>query len=119
MAELEDYLMHYGVKGMKWGVRKQSRSGSSHPMSADEAKKRELKKRPVHSLSNAELRQLNERLQLEKTLKEVSGSKELYRGEAKLKQLAASGQLLANIYNLATSPAARATKQVLLGAARR
>lgn len=37
-----DYLMHHGVKGMKWGVRKKRESGESDPQRA--ARKKKLKR---------------------------------------------------------------------------
>ncbi|UNI72540.1 MAG: hypothetical protein [Chaetfec virus UA24_144] len=53
------YLQHYGVKGMKWGVRKQRKKSSDY----SEAKR--LKKKRSSELSNQELRKLNERMRLE------------------------------------------------------
>lgn len=63
-------LQHYGVLGMKWGVRK-DRSGSRFarrkraPNSEDYERAKTLKKKSVKQLSNAELRELNNRMQLE------------------------------------------------------
>lgn len=64
---VEDVLMHYGVKGMKWGVR---RARSSRPMSKEGAEGVRLsnraKKNGVKSLSNKELEKLNKRVELER-----------------------------------------------------
>lgn len=84
----EDFLEHYGVKGMKWGRRKARAAGQRvargvrkvraahkarqerrHPKSADAAAVLDLrtraKKQGLDSLSNAELARLNNRLNLE------------------------------------------------------
>ena len=63
-------LMHYGVLGMKWGVRKDRRSGSSRKRgksswSDDAREARAIKKKKVKQMSNAELKKLNERTRLE------------------------------------------------------
>lgn len=67
MSELaDDFLMHYGVKGMKWGKRKSS-AGSD-----DNAAVSPLRKKKAHELSNEELKKLNERMQLEQNYKKLN-----------------------------------------------
>lgn len=78
-------ILHYGVKGMKWGRRKDRSAmpvtvtqkgkklkitgGQHHPASADAVAARSLgqvaKKSGVHALSNNDLKKYNERLNLE------------------------------------------------------
>ena len=55
-------LLHYGVLGMKWGVRKDRRVS----VSAEGAHARELRKKKASELTNAELKVAAERLRLEK-----------------------------------------------------
>ena len=55
-----NYLAHYGVLGMKWGVRRKSRTPS-----ADSAKVKAIRKKKVDEMSNQDLRDANNRLQLE------------------------------------------------------
>ena len=66
---MNNELYHYGVLGMKWGVRRnRSRSGGSRkkrPMSDDARDASMIKKKKVSQMSNAELRKLNERTRLE------------------------------------------------------
>jgi hypothetical protein len=81
MAESpEDYeLFHYGVKGMKWGVRKSgggvktSRLERKLAEKADEAKThssdhktaQKLRRKPLETMSNDDIKTLNKRLELE------------------------------------------------------
>ena len=73
-------LTHWGVKGMKWGVRRyQNKDGSLTPAgkkryseSDDYLKAKELKKKKMSQLSNAELRELNNRMQLESQYKNLT-----------------------------------------------
>ena len=67
-------LYHHGVKGQKWGVRNdKKRFGSGKKKNrqedwSDDAKEASLiKKKKVNQMSNAELRKLNERQNLERT----------------------------------------------------
>jgi len=72
----EDALAHYGKKGMKWGVvRERGKdglvTGKAHTVSEDHKVSRELKAKPQSAMSNAELKRVNERLQLERTNKDL------------------------------------------------
>lgn len=66
---MSNELYHYGVLGMKWGVRKdRSRSGGSRKKRSSSQDAREasaIKKKKLNQMSNAELRKLNERTRLE------------------------------------------------------
>lgn len=69
-------LSHAGIKGMRWGVRRyQNSDGSLTPAgqqryakkakSEDHIRAKALKKKKLSQLSNSELRELNNRMQLE------------------------------------------------------
>lgn len=69
-----DELQHWGIKGMKWGVRRyQNKDGSLTPegqkrydeMSDDAKYSYDRKKKDISQMSNAELKKLNERRRLE------------------------------------------------------
>jgi hypothetical protein len=86
-------LLHYGVKGMKWGVRKSTSSspvsvsvttkgkklrvsgGQHHPTSSDAAKAAEIgqirRKSGARALSNQELQTYQTRLNLEQNVKRL------------------------------------------------
>lgn len=66
----DNYLAHFGVKGMKWGVRKRSKSdGSEHHSSDHKATKSaedKAKKYGAESLSNKELNAIQKRSNLKR-----------------------------------------------------
>ena len=70
-------LYHYGVLGMKWGRRKSrtssgtTRSKKSSNQSEDYVRAKKLKKKKLSQLSNAELKELNNRMQLESQYKNL------------------------------------------------
>jgi len=84
--EAIDSLYHVGVLGMKWGKRGKRKfapraASKLHQTIKDKTAKKEssedhkkkviLKKKQIHEMSNAELKTLNERLQLEKQYKQL------------------------------------------------
>ncbi|MGL5254531.1 MAG: DUF7211 domain-containing protein [Brevinema sp.] len=76
----DDFLMHFGVLGMKWGVRKDSggsgkRSGKGH---SDYEDSLSLRKKSINEMSNAELRKVTERMQLEKNYSRITSEEKSY-----------------------------------------
>ena len=73
----ENYLQHYGVLGMKWGRRRseaqlaRDRGKSRRTKSEDHLRAKSLKKKRLSQLSNSELKELNNRMQLEQQYKSL------------------------------------------------
>lgn len=69
---VENLLMHYGKKGMKWGVR----TSKSRPLSSDAKAAKsayaKAQRQGVSSLTNDQLKTLNTRLQLERQYKDLN-----------------------------------------------
>ena len=72
MKMTDDTLTHYGIPGMKWGVRK-SNKGSA-VKAADKKRKKSMKKdvKKRRLLSDAELKKKVERIKMEKQLKDLT-----------------------------------------------
>ena len=111
-----EFLLHYGVKGMHWGTRKESptavtpkatskvphgakrktkievEGGENHPAHEDAIKvaqaQAKLKKSGAAALSNNELREVANRLQLEQQVSQLSGnSSRVGRGRAFVRKI--------------------------------
>ena len=96
--EMEEYLAHYGVKGMRWGRRKGTTPSDDHKKVAA------IRKKKVSEMSNTELREAlnrmkmqNEYAQNSKQLREAGKSKasKALKGLAKVtvKSIAVAGVL--------------------------
>jgi len=66
-------IEHFGIPGMKWGVRRKNPSGGKQ--SSDSQTAGRLRKKSLSELSNDELKKLNTRLQLEQQYKSLSQGK--------------------------------------------
>ena len=68
-------LMHYGIKGMRWGIRKSRIKGAKKWTSAKQAK--------IDGMSDDQLRRVNNRLRLEKEYRQLTQTRmERYRAKA-------------------------------------
>jgi hypothetical protein len=123
---LDDVLEHYGIKGMKWGVRrtreqiarargKRIEKGKPvTPVSEDAKRARasaeKVQKEGVSSLSNQELQQLNKRLNLERNYSDLTTPKK--KGEGGKKGITdADKKLIAAIIQTAGKAAFSTTKK--------
>lgn len=102
-----DYLEHYGVKGMKWGVRKKRKV--SREVSKDYSEAKKLSKKRPSELSNEQLRQLNKRLQLEQEYKRLNPSL-ASRGVKTAGAIAGTIGTIGTIYSAMNSPWFKAGK---------
>lgn len=103
-------LAHYGVKGMKWGKRKKRETSEDHNTA------RALAKKKPDEMSNAELRKLNERLQLERTYKDLQGKnakEKRDKGQRAVNDIMKYAKQGQEIYNFVNSPAGKAVRSAI------
>jgi hypothetical protein len=105
--EVEEFIAHHGVKGMKWGVRKSRSSISKNPASEDHSEVSALKKKKKHELSDKQLERVNKRLNLEKNYNKLNPTT-IKRGAIGAAAILSTLQTASTVYNLATSPAGKA-----------
>lgn len=104
--EVDEFIEHFGTRGMKWGVRN-DKSSLSVKTSADYRKVAELKKKPKPSLTNKQLKTANERMQLERSFSQMNPST-VKKGHDFLKGALASAALGISVYSMVNSPAGKA-----------
>ena len=114
MADADEFLEHYGIPGMRWGVRRSRGSNGrvgrkTSSSSKDRSQVDKLARRPVKSLSNKQIQQINNRFQLEKTFNQMRTERSVInRGHNYVKTgLAVAGTGVA-IYKLVNSKAGQA-----------
>lgn len=104
-------LYHYGIPGMRWGVRRKRDTvnrtkGRGSQGSGDHQKTRKYKGRGMKNLSTQELKELNQRLQLEKQYKDLTPAK-ITRGMNFVKTVTAAGITISTLHALTKSPLAQ------------
>lgn len=91
-AAMNNELRHYGILGMKWGVRRSedqlARARGKSDKEADKSKKNEMKTASKNRrlLSDADIKQRIERIKLEKQLKDLT-QEEISPGKAFVKDV--------------------------------
>ena len=94
-------LYHFGIPGMRWGVRRGSKSTPKG--SSDYLESRSLKKKGVKNLSTAELKTLTTRTQLETNYKNLNPSV-VKKGMSAGKAILAGMATITTVYAFAKSP---------------
>ena len=77
-----DELYHYGILGMRWGVRRgrksvsgiKTRKAKTQP-SEDSLRVQNIRKKKVKQMSNQELRDVNQRMQLENQYRDLKSKR--------------------------------------------
>lgn len=104
MSESNDeFLAHYGVKGMRWGHRKSDAGGTRVP-SEDHLKAQALKTKKLPELSNNELKTLTNRQNLEQQYQRLNPGT-IKKGQLQVAALIGAPATAVGIYNLVKSPA--------------
>lgn len=68
----EDELMHYGVMGMRWGVRRASKRSGGSKKGKKKKASRQPQQQPKRRMSNKELQSRVKRMKLEKQYRELT-----------------------------------------------
>lgn len=116
MQTVDDFLEHFGVKGQKWGIRNKKRSNKLGPSKDSKRASSTLKKvksGSVKSLTNQELRDFNNRVELEKKYKTINPGK-VEKGHAAVKTVLATGATVNAAIVFAKSPAGQAIAKKLV-----
>lgn len=112
-----EYLAHHGVKGQRWGVRRtkaalaRAAKREKPNASADHAHVKALLKKPRHQLTNAELKIVNERLNLEANAGRLNPHV-VSKGEQTAKAVLGTIGVGVTAFNLIKSPAGQAAIKV-------
>jgi hypothetical protein len=111
--EAEDVLEHFGIKGMKWGVHHaigpdgRVTSKTERTISDDAKEVQALRGKHISELSNAELRKLTQRVDLETKYAKIHPST-IKKGQVAVASLIGLGTTLTTIYSLHNSKAFQA-----------
>lgn len=127
---VDDILAHYGVLGMKWGVRrsdaqlaraakKEGRQAAKTPSddsAAAEASRKKVRAGGVAALSNKELQNLNNRMNLEQNYSRLANPKNssrAARGLNAVKSILGVTKTANEIYNVVNSPMMKEFRDLL------
>lgn len=116
VEEVDGFLAHYGVPGMRWGRRKSGSSTVStrtdtHP---DRAEVDKLKRNKPRTLSNSEIQRINTRLNLEKqlgNLKQDQAQGKIKKGKAWVDLAVAAAGTAGAVYGLSKTELGKAVIQ--------
>lgn len=113
---VSNFLAHYGVKGMRWGRRKNKPPATSEA-SRSTAIRAKAKTGKVKALTNAELRESIERMRLEQEFKRLTGNEKSQVGKFIGNTLLNVGKQQLGMYLNAQIPGAGTAAKKLITAA--
>lgn len=118
MVDAEEFIQHYGKKGMRWGVRNKaktaikSRSAAKKERTSSDYKDvSNLRGKHPSKLSNADLKKINERMNLEQNYNRLNAGK-VRSGKAKAELIVGTVGVGVGAYNVLHSPAGKAAKEL-------
>lgn len=112
-TDLKSEILHYGIKGMKWGVRRKNPSKTTDDGEAkkpkisnseDHDRSRELIKRKTQTLTNKELEEINRRLSLEKNYAELSSNRNISGASSKINAALKVYRTASEVYKVLDNP---------------
>jgi hypothetical protein len=118
-SSVNEFLAHYGVKGMRWGVSKSSSSGGSGSRSSSSedhkiavAAEKKINRSGTQSLSNKELQGLIQRKNLEKQYRDmqIHEKSSMERGDETIKKILKYGKTYNDVQAFLKTPAGQKVK---------
>lgn len=103
-SQVEDFIKHHGVRGMKWGVR---RSRTQVKTSSDFKKTASSRKRNPAELSNKQLQAVNKRFEMEKKYRDFNPSN-FKKGQQFAKEVLTASAIIGGLVGIANTPHGRA-----------
>lgn len=111
METIDEILEHHGIRGMKWGIRRsRSEIDSSPDAKAAKATAAKIKSAGgTHAVSNSELQQLVQRMNLESQLSTLTSKQAttVSKGHSQIKTLLGIAKTAQEIHNFANSGLAK------------
>lgn len=117
---MSEYISHFGIKGMRWGIRRyQNKDGSltqegkrRYSKSEDAEEVERIRKKKISEMSNKELETAVRRMNLERQYKDLR-SNEISNGKRKAKEVLDYANTASQFYNLYNSPMGKAAKSAI------
>lgn len=122
MESVEDFLEHFGIRGMRWGVRrKRGADGTVEGLVSDDAQRATVLKtvastKGTRALSNKDLQDLNARLNLEQQYSKLTSPESqsvMKKGQSFFKKTLGVAKTAQEVYNVVNSPVMTALKKQL------
>lgn len=113
---VDDFLEHFGVKGMHWGVRRNRVQGpsSSDAQTATQVHEKISQNGGIHALTNKELQDFITRANLEQQYSRLAQQDpNLVKGHNFIKAALGVGQTANNVYNLYNSPLSKKIRKAI------
>lgn len=112
---VDEFLEHYGVKGMRWGVRKRRDEGERAKKFGGKGRRKSgTQESPLKNLSDKELREIVNRMNLEQQYARLTTPQPR---PSALKKVLAAGATANTVIAFARSPAGRSLASALTSAA--
>ena len=107
--DVDAFLEHYGVKGMKWGTRKKSkyRPGATKEAKRASAIQKKAKAGGTKALTTKELQAYNQRMDLERRYSQLQPASKMTKGQKKVTAILAAGATLNTAIAFYNSPAGK------------
>lgn len=127
METIDDVLAHFGIKGMRWGVRRPRGADGTvegHSSATDAEKARDFHTRAkthgLHTLSNQELEHLTKRMNLEQQYNRLSDTKSsgverVKKGQKFVREVLGVAKTAQEVHGLINSPLMKDIKKAKRG----